>query len=91
MAHGGLFERYVKALTNPDALAGVLATDFSVHDLPNQGDRNALIAFRHTVVAAFPDQRSQIADYLENGDRVAARIMSRQTHTGAFAGIKPTG
>ena len=91
MAHRELFEHYLRALTNPDDLAGVLAPDFVAHDLPHAGDRDALIAYRRTVLAAFPDQNSQIVDYLEDGDRVAARILLKQTHTGPFADIEPTG
>lgn len=91
MAHRELFERYVGALANPDDLPGVLATNFVAHDLPQGGGREALIAFRRVVMAAFPDQCTEIIDYLEDGDRIAARMSLTQTHTGAFAGIEPTG
>ena len=91
MAHRELFERYVKALANPDDLAELLAPDFVGHDLPPPGGPDVLIAFRRAAMAAFPDQRSDILDYLEAGDHVAARILLTQTHTGSFAGMEPTG
>jgi len=91
LTHRKLFEHYLRALSNPDDLADVLTPDFVAHDLPNPGDRDALIAFRRTVMSSFPDQRSQIVDYLESHDRVAARILLQQTHTGSFANIEPTG
>ena len=91
LAHRELFEHYLTALVNPDDLTYVLAPDFVAHDLPNTGDRDALIAFRRAVMSAFPDQKSQIVDYLETHDRVAARILLQQTHTGPFRNIEPTG
>jgi predicted ester cyclase len=40
---------------------------------------------------AFPDIQHDIEDMVAEGDKVAARVTVRATHTGAFGGIAPTG
>ena len=86
-----IFRRYVEALGKPDLLNDVLAPDFVAHDLPPPGNRDALIAFRRVVMAAFPDQKGTILDLVAEGDRVAARMSAEQTHDRPFMGVPPTG
>ena len=42
-------------------------------------------------VAGFPDLRLSVEDIMAEGDRVAARVTFRGTHTGPFQGIPPSG
>jgi predicted ester cyclase len=51
------------------------------------GVRTAFAAFQR----AFPDARHTIEDLVAEGDRVAARITARGTHTGVLFGHAPTG
>jgi len=39
----------------------------------------------------FPDLHVQVQSIVAEGDLVVARLVSRGTHTGAFAGLAPTG
>ena len=40
---------------------------------------------------AFPDLSIAVEDVMVEGDRVAARVTMRGTHSGEFQGIEPTG
>jgi len=40
---------------------------------------------------AFPDVSLALEDLVVEGDRVAARMTMRGTHSGEYLGIKPTG
>lgn len=60
LAHRELFEHYLRALVSADDLADVLPSDLVAHDLPNVGDRDALIAVRRTVMFSFPDERNNL-------------------------------
>ena len=66
----------------------VLAPDFVAHDLP---PGVTLAQFRQVVNEAFPDQKSEVVDIIAEGDRVAGRLIVRQTHLGKFQGLSPTG
>jgi len=85
-----IFRRYQDALRRPEQLLDVLAAEFVAHDLPGAG-REGLMAFRQAVNAATADEEFTISDLIAEGDRVAARMTSRSTHTGEFAGISATG
>jgi predicted ester cyclase len=52
-----------------------------------EGVRQAFLLFQR----AFPDARHTIEDLVAEGDRVAARISARGTHTGVLFGHPPTG
>lgn len=52
-----------------------------------EGVRQAFALFHR----AFPDTRHTIEDLVAEGDRVAARISARGTHTGELFGHPPTG
>ncbi len=52
-----------------------------------EGVRNALGLLHR----AFPDTRHTIEELIAEGDRVAARITARGTHTGELLGHAPTG
>jgi len=53
--------------------------------------RDGLRAIFKAILDAFPDTRHTIEDPVAEGDRVAARITARGTHTGEFMGVPPTG
>ena len=40
---------------------------------------------------AIPNVRHSIDDLIADGDKVAARLTARGTHTGSFRGMQPTG
>jgi predicted ester cyclase len=40
---------------------------------------------------AIPNLRHSIDDLISDGDKVAARLTARGTHTGSFRGMQPTG
>jgi predicted ester cyclase len=42
-------------------------------------------------LAAFPDPTTRIEDMFANGDKLAATLMWRGTHTGMYGGIAATG
>ena len=44
-----------------------------------------------TYLTAFPDMTGTIEDLIAEGDKVAARLTFRGTHTGPMMGIPPTG
>jgi predicted ester cyclase len=85
------YRRYQAALRRPDSLAAVLAPDFVAHDMPPGIGAEEFVKYRRAVMASFPDQTGEILDIVAEGDRVAARSRTDQTHNGAFRGIAATG
>lgn len=67
--------------------------DFKHHFLDERlaPGREGLKQLGAMVVQAFPDVRAQIEDLVAEGDKVVERTSALATHTGAFAGIPPTG
>ena len=93
-----LYRAYVQALGTPDAsrrdalLDELLAPNFVAHDLSSsEGGAKTLKDFRRQVATAFPDQRMEILDILEDEDRVASRQVLTCTHQGTFMGVPATG
>ncbi|HUD73162.1 MAG TPA: ester cyclase [Dongiaceae bacterium] len=80
---------------NLEAVEALYSPDFVDHN-PSAIRRGALgraglrMVFG-AVLRAFPDTRHTIEDLVSEGDRVAARITARGTHTGEFMGIPPSG
>jgi steroid delta-isomerase-like uncharacterized protein len=79
---------------NVDFAEQVFAADYVRHDLrPTQaapgatGQTQIAAAFR----AAFPDLQWRVDLLVAEGDLVAARWTASGTHTGAWAGVAPTG
>ena len=76
-----------------DALTQVLAdnllTPRIMAGVPS-GLEGAKAAHR-IMLKGFPDFQTTIEDLVAEGDKVAARISMRGTHTGDFVGIPPTG
>lgn len=76
-------------------LDAMVAPDFVLHsptlEEPGRGPqalRDFVIGFR----TGFPDVRIEVQDEFAEGDRVAVRWQTtRQTHTGPYQGIPPTG
>ena len=80
-----------KDLTAVDAF---LVPDYVEHNLAQpdetgtrEGARQSIAAF----LSACPDCHVTYDDVFAEGDRVAVRLTCHATHTGAFAGIAPTG
>jgi predicted ester cyclase len=77
------------------ALIDELTTAYYVDHNPTPGldtGPTGLKQFVQVVAASFPDNRLTIEDMLAEGDRVAVRWTSYNTHTGEpFFGIPPSG
>ena len=78
---------------SPVVIAAYITANFLGHDLPPQLPKGieGLRAYRRAVMAAFPDQVSEIQDLIAEDDKVSARLVLKGTHKGDFAGIKATG
>jgi steroid delta-isomerase-like uncharacterized protein len=64
------------------------------HDLGSAEDlrgRDGVKELARTYRAALPDLKCTVEDVIAEGDKVAARWVSRGTHKGDFMGIAPTG
>lgn len=77
---------------NFNILDEVLSEDFLIHfpEAPNitsEQQKNAIRNFYR----AFPDHYHRFDDVITSGDKVVVRFTFGGTHTGAFAGIEPTG
>jgi predicted ester cyclase len=87
--------RYQEIYNNNDleGLREVLAEDLLtpriMPGLPS-GLEGAKAAHR-VMLLGFPDFQTTIDDLIAEGDKVAARITMRGTHTGDFVNIPPTG
>jgi predicted ester cyclase len=88
-----LYRHYVRLLAQPDHLDEVAAKDFIAHDLPDTFPKGieGMRAYRRAVMAAFPDQTSEILDLVAEGDKVSARLLLTATHVNEYAGLAPTG
>ena len=58
---------------------------------PEPLDKAGTREFHESFVFAFPESRVEVADMIETGDRVAARLVIHVEHRGEFLGIQPTG
>ncbi|CAN5882464.1 ester cyclase [soil metagenome] len=62
--------------------------------LPDDPPARLIDTFKEAFAEAregFPDLSVTVEDVMSEGDRVAARVTMRGTHTGEFQGIAPTG
>jgi steroid delta-isomerase-like uncharacterized protein len=76
-----------------EALDQLIATDLVDHN-PVPGQVPGRAGFKYWVEAMhdwFPDLSGRVEDSVVEGDKVAARVMWRGTHQGAFMGIPGTG
>ena len=80
---------------NPDALAKYVASDARVHSMAPGNVAGTGLDYLKTRAAsllkAFPDVKFVIEDFIQQGDRLAARVTLEGTHRGDFAGIPATG
>ena len=79
-----------KAIARPE----LCSPDYRLHATlsgPDALDRDHLKDLVRSFRSSFPDARISIEDIVAEGDLVAARLMERGTHAGAFRGIPPTG
>ena len=92
-ANKAIYRNYVRTLAHPDEIDDVVTANFVGHDLPPQLPKGieGLRAYRRAVMAAFPDQISEIQDLVAEEDKVSARLILRGTHKGDYAGMKATG
>ncbi|MBW3589978.1 MAG: ester cyclase [Actinobacteria bacterium] len=58
---------------------------------PEPWDRDRTRGLYSVMLAAFPDVRVTLDDFVQQGDRLAIRYTLRGTHRGAFMGVQPTG
>lgn len=77
-----------KQLERFDAL---VAPDFVEHGTPPMEGREAFRAFVAGLLAALPDFRFEVDDWIIEGDRVVARCSAAGTHLGELLGFAPTG
>ena len=95
-ANKELVRRYQEAHNTNDleALNDIVAADLIAHSLmpglPPGLEGGKLV--HQMAVSAFPDFHATIEDLIAEGDKVAARMIFRGTHTGGdFMGIPPSG
>ena len=95
-ANKELVRRYQEAhnTNDLDALNAIVAADLIAHNLmpglPSGLEGGKLV--HQMAVSAFPDFHATIEDLIAEGDKVAARMIFRGTHTGGeFMGIPPSG
>ena len=80
---------------NPDALAKYVASDATVHSMTPGKVAGAgldyLKARATSLLKAFPDVKFVIEDFIQQGERLAARVTLEGTHRAEFGGIPATG
>ncbi|MCI2237406.1 ester cyclase [Paenibacillus sp. TRM 82003] len=86
-----LYERYLTCCNEHrfDQLG-----EFVSEQVSGSGPVDGLAAYIDGVEAvcvAFPDYRWEVQHLVVEQDTIAARLIGRGTHTGAFSGIAPTG
>jgi steroid delta-isomerase-like uncharacterized protein len=76
-----------------DGFGELLADGMVEHeDVPGFArDRDGVMAFFRSMVAAFPDMRMTPDDVLVDGDKAVARVTTTGTHRGEFMGMPATG
>jgi steroid delta-isomerase-like uncharacterized protein len=92
------YDRYNKDVWNshnPDALAKYVAADARVHSMTPGvvagSGLDYLKARAASLLKAFPDVKFVIEEFVQQGDRLAARVTLEGTHQADFAGIPTTG
>jgi predicted ester cyclase len=58
---------------------------------PEPMDGAGVRAFHEAFYAAFPGAQVELADLIEDGDKLGARLLIRGRHQGEFMGVPPTG
>ena len=80
---------------NPDALDKYVASNARVHSMTPGNVAGTgldyLKARAASLLKAFPDVKFVIEDFIQQGDRLAARVTLEGTHRADFAGIPATG
>ena len=92
---GQAYRRLVAAVEANDeaALANVVGPDIVDHfAFPDQPPGLAgIVSWMRGIHAGLSGFTGSVEDILVEGDKVAARVTWRGTHTGPFLGLKPTG
>jgi steroid delta-isomerase-like uncharacterized protein len=95
-ANKALVRRFLVEVENQknlNVVDEILADDY-VLDLPGFPPVQGPVGYKKAAplfLSAFPDLHHTIEDIISEGDRVAARVMTRGTHLGQFLGIPWTG
>jgi predicted ester cyclase len=64
---------------------------FVSHTAQGDLDREGFRGFVQGWLAAFPDMKNEVSQYLEQGDHVSWTVRATGTHLGEFNGIPATG
>ena len=79
---------------NPDALSTYFAPDARVHSMTPGNVAGAGLEFlkvrAQSLLNAFPDIKFVVEEFIQQDDRLAARVTIEGTHRGEFAGIPAT-
>jgi steroid delta-isomerase-like uncharacterized protein len=92
LARRALDELWTKG--NLAAVDRLYSDNCVLHDLGSPEDirgRDGVKQFARAYRATLPDLQCTVEDVVAEGDKVAARWISRGTHKGDFMGIAPTG
>lgn len=93
-ANKALILAHYDAVTNrhdPDAIRAQVADDFFDHAAGHAMSADEVIAHSRGLHAIFGELSVEAEDIVAEGDLVAARMVWRGVHTGAWQGIAPTG
>ncbi|MGA9102936.1 ester cyclase [Aeromicrobium sp.] len=76
-----------------DALREVISDDFVNHEAPpgTPPGLGSITMYMHLLNDAFSDQRWEMHDVIEEGDKVMLRCTHSGVHTGEFFGLPATG
>jgi predicted ester cyclase len=58
---------------------------------PEPMDKAGTVAFHEDFYSAFAGAQVEVLDLIENGDKLAARILIKGRHQGEFMGVPPSG
>ena len=91
-----LIERYYYELWNPwrfDLADQFLSPSVKFHGSVGVGVEgvDGFRSYMRLIQSAFPDFHNTIEEMVAEGDRVAARLSYRGTHSGVIFGVEPTG
>lgn len=93
-ANKALVLAHYDAVTNthdPDAIRAQVAPDFFAHAAGRAMSADDVIAHSRGLHATFGELGAVAEDIIAEGDLVAARVVWRGVHIGAWQGIEPTG
>ena len=93
-ANKSLVRAHYDAVTNnhdPDAIRAQIASEFYDHAARKTMSAEEVIAHSAALHATFGELSAEMETTIAEGDLVAARVVWRGIHKGAWRGIAPTG